>query len=705
MAEDLPAIELHCLGTPSVLVNGADAPTEVLWRKHLALLAYLAASPGRTRAREHLLGLLWPEKPQDRARHSLNEAIRRLRVALGRDRLLTRGDRTTLNGDGLDVDADRFAHTVERDPGAAVALWRGEFLEGLAVDDAPPFEDWLAAERGRYRALAVAAHLGVSDAALAGNRLDECRRAAEAALALEPCSEPAAGLLMRVAALSGDTAGALATYHRFREDFVARTGEAPGAELAGLAERIRSEEWRAPAAAGPSADPPLVGRGATHQRLFSGLDAALQGGGRCLVLVGAEGMGKTRLGAECLARAGLRGAQAVHARPLESDHDAPFSTVRALLASGLRRAPGAAGIDPLSRETLEHLEDSSFRPDGARVAEALSDLVRAVAEERPLVLAVDDAHLADDASLGALAAVCQHIAPARLAVVLTTAYSTERTPRALLGLMGRIGGDVAGEVIRLDPLTDDEMAELVRALAPWCTDADDAARLTRRLVYEAGGSPFLAVILLRDLDHMTTLKDDLLSWPPAKRTFEAPLPFSVPELARMAICATVSDLGEDARNVLVAASVGSLALDLSLVRALTDLEDARLEAAIDSLEQRRFLSYEHDRYVLATPLMQRVVRSEFLTPGKRRRFQLRALELLSQREDLESRVLRVELRASIDPGSDALLEALQTARAAREAGAERSARRALAAAERSASHADDEARRALDEALERLPPA
>ena len=83
-------IELRCLGPLEVRVDGGPPPAELLWRKHLALLVYLARSP-RGRARDHLMGLLWPEKDQDKARHSLNEALRVLRRVLG-DALVTEGD-------------------------------------------------------------------------------------------------------------------------------------------------------------------------------------------------------------------------------------------------------------------------------------------------------------------------------------------------------------------------------------------------------------------------------------------------------------------------------------------------------------------------------------------------------------------------------------------------------------------------------------
>ena len=47
-------------------------------------------------------------------------------------------------------------------------------------------------------------------------------------------------------------------------------------------------------------------------------------------------------------------------------------------------------------------------------------------------------------------------------------------------------------------------------MAPWCESAEDVDRLTRRLHYESGGSPFLAVTLLHGLENAPTLKDDLL---------------------------------------------------------------------------------------------------------------------------------------------------------------------------------------------------
>lgn len=62
MATALPSLALHCLGPPAVRVDGQDAPPDVAWKKHLALLVYLALSPDGTRSRNHLMGLFWAER-------------------------------------------------------------------------------------------------------------------------------------------------------------------------------------------------------------------------------------------------------------------------------------------------------------------------------------------------------------------------------------------------------------------------------------------------------------------------------------------------------------------------------------------------------------------------------------------------------------------------------------------------------------------
>src|SRR5258707_1027404 len=126
---DPPQLELQCFGAPNARLDGSAARPRVLWHKHFALLIYLELSPNRTRARTHLYSLFWPDKPEDQARQSLNTAVSRLRLDLGADRLTSAGNALTLADRALHVDAIQVEALLETDPGAALALLPGDFLE------------------------------------------------------------------------------------------------------------------------------------------------------------------------------------------------------------------------------------------------------------------------------------------------------------------------------------------------------------------------------------------------------------------------------------------------------------------------------------------------------------------------------------------------------------------------------------------------
>src|SRR2546428_13778840 len=189
----MPSLYCRVLGPVRVTVAGADAPAELLWRKHVALLVYLARSPRKSRTREHLVGLLWSDRDERQARHSLSEALRVLRRALGDERLLADVDQVRLAPDAVTLDCDRFAELCERrDWTTAAALVDGEFLEGLAIPEATDFENWLAAERAQWRAQALEALVQGVAAALARGDAAEAGRGGPPAGAARPPSQPPA---------------------------------------------------------------------------------------------------------------------------------------------------------------------------------------------------------------------------------------------------------------------------------------------------------------------------------------------------------------------------------------------------------------------------------------------------------------------------------------------------------------------------------
>src|SRR5256884_8576545 len=208
----LPFPHVYCrvLGPARVTVDDAPAPPELLWRKHLALLVYLARSPRKSRTREHLVGLLGSDRDEKQARHSLSEALRVLRQVLGDAAVQADVDQVRLAADGVTLDCDRFAALAERGEwDAAAALVEGEFLEGLALPGENGFETWLGAERALWRARGLDALVQCAEAQLARGETAAATRAALGAVGLDPTSEPAARAAMRALALARDRAAAL----------------------------------------------------------------------------------------------------------------------------------------------------------------------------------------------------------------------------------------------------------------------------------------------------------------------------------------------------------------------------------------------------------------------------------------------------------------------------------------------------------------
>jgi hypothetical protein len=624
--------------------------------------------------------------------------------------VISHGDTIGLAGGALELDVERFLHVVQEDAASAVEYLRGDFLEGFSVDDAAAFESWMSTERARLHSLATSCLLIQGETELAANRFSQALYAAKRALHLNEFLEPAANLAMRALALSGDATGAMATYHEFVERIDDEIGEAPGKELVALSQRIRNGRWQYVSSARSRNEPPLVGRASVCAKAFSLVEDALRGEASVLVLVSDPGMGKTRILDDCAKRAALSGAIVSVARPLASDHDARWSSLGLVVGGGLDSAPGLAGADPCALETLAAVVPTlaeRFEPgiprDTAHVASALESVLGSVADEQPVAVVLDDAHLADGASIEALGAVMRRFRETPIVLMVAADSSGHRGSAEFARLRASVGRDLKGTTISLKPLAIEDTGDLVRHLAPWCASAEDSDRLTRRLHYESGGSPFLAVTLLHGLEKAPTLKDDLLGWPQPKSTFESPLPFSIPDLARLAIIARISDLDDRSLKVLRAASIGGLALDLDLIEALAGISREELEEALDSLERHRFLVFDGARYVFAAPLFAQVIRGECLTHGQRQRLREHAIERLSDKGGLESRVLRVELMAKAHPGGGAFSEAVSVVRSAIETGAGRTARRALIAAERAARGLDESAVSVLEVLRSRLP--
>src|SRR5262249_49860924 len=103
--------------------------------------------------------------------------------------------------------AEGTAEAFER----AAALYQGELLEGLGVDE-PPFEEWLLAERERLRELALEALARLLAHQAKSPATERAIQTALRLLALDALEEPVHRTLMRLYARQGRRSAALKQY-------------------------------------------------------------------------------------------------------------------------------------------------------------------------------------------------------------------------------------------------------------------------------------------------------------------------------------------------------------------------------------------------------------------------------------------------------------------------------------------------------------
>ena len=293
-----------------------------------ALLAYLVLSPDRPHRREALAGLLWPESPERSARTNLRNALANLRQVI-RDHAVSppflHSTRQTIQFNGQSdywLDADAFEDLVALLPSTsvhleqAVSLVQGYFLEGFTLADAAPFEEWLLLRREHF-------HRQVIEALDRLAAIHERRGAYELALPhawrrveLEPWQEEGQQQLMRLLALTGRGAQALASYQTHRRALAEELGVEPDPETTRLYEQVCKGELELPTTA-PALDrdlqppsrlpgfleqeadpvelPVFVARERELAGLNASLDQALDGHGQVVFVTGGPGQGKTSL--------------------------------------------------------------------------------------------------------------------------------------------------------------------------------------------------------------------------------------------------------------------------------------------------------------------------------------------------------------------------------------------------------------------------
>lgn len=514
-------IRIKLLGRFTVERDGQEiAPASFGGRLARQLLRLLALQRGTLVVKELIADALWPDNPPADPAGNIEVLVSRIRRAIG-DRTLVRtgpGGYALADSDRCWVDAEAFLSAVQAGQAgltarpaarlasfrAALAIWRGEPLP----EDT--YADWAQPGRRRLQQAYLDALDGAATAALespgAVAAAGEAAAWAGQAVAGEPLREPSVLLLVRALAATGDRAGALAAFDRYRDRLAAETGLDPTPQ----AREIRQHTLEGRPARGQRAfsrmAPPASGRGSSPDRqdpflaredqgeecAFLGREeecaaiaaAAAGHGPRVVLVTGPSGIGKSTLLAEAARRADV---PLLAARAFAPDQHEAWSLAGRLLRQATAPLPDLSAVitgpeTAALREVIPGLARTSGTAvstldEGTRRALALQGSVGLVAAGRSRCLIVlDDLQWTDPTSLTLLGLLLRRLDGVSLVAAYRSDGGTSFDPAEALGVPGN-----QITALALGPLPDG----LIR-------DLFSDQLLAEAIIRQAGRTPFTA---------------------------------------------------------------------------------------------------------------------------------------------------------------------------------------------------------------------
>ena len=613
-------VEIRVLG--AVAVERAGVAETRRSRNHGAILGMLALHAGEAVDGDLLIDEAWGEKLPQNPRGALQIALTRVRAWLGERTapwITAAGGLYTLHlaRDAVDVlRFDRLAADALRGQDLACFeearhAWRGTPFPG---HDSERLSEARRTAEQRRRTLTV------RHARLLLER-DRPADVVDLLAGEDRLDEELSALLVRALRDGGRPRDAVETYLEVRRRLRDELDVEPGPELRSLYGSLVSR--RPPRARGQG--PEIVGRETVAQPILD----ALHDDGRMIVLQGRAGAGKSTVLRAVVHAATTRGARtATSAWGENAAPCAPWHEVAADL--GIRGAVPDRDLGPWLHDQLGRL-----------------------ARDAPLLLALDDAHRADTASLDVLRAVARRGLPAGVVVVVAArspdAVEHPHWDRALADLTGH---DVV-TTTELGPLAPDAVAALVRRRLAHLDPGDD---LTAAVAERSGG---LAL-------HVSALLDLLRRCVTSEEALRAVV--EVPGQVRAVVEHQAAQLPPPTRRAVEALAV-LRPIDLAGLAAVLGHRPLEVADALEVAVRAGLVAGECDRYVLRHDLDADGLRAG-VPPVRAAHLHLARLEALPDEADAFTVLRHTE-------GAATLLPAPRVATARADAGIESYRRRAM----------------------------
>ncbi len=577
-----PVLQIFLFGEPHLEYEGQRISLPQR-ESLLRLFVRLTLQAGQTLARKQLAFSLWPDVPESEALANLRRQLYLLRHILPAEMqglLLVLPQSVCWQNSPLCwIDVNEFEQSgasleaLEQ----AVALYRGDLA--LGVDD----DDFLIARRealrNRYLNFLKKLAEGYFERGEFARALERARRL----IALEPWDEEAVRLKMTLEAQTGNRAAAVATYQNLARELERELDTQPTPETMALYSDILHNRLARPSLSPKAAAPPFVSRKAELEHLSGLFRSLVNGQGRIVFISGLAGVGKTALLQEALRRlsedlgaAAPRVLWGTWLPPLRDSPPRPYAAWAQILNAA---APLLARSEQISPEWLNRLlplvPDLALlkhgllghsQPNADELRAALRQALHALALARPLILILEDAHWADDASLETLQALSETCPVLPLLILVT--HRLDDLPLPLVQLKRALRQRRALIELPLQTFTPDEARLFLKALL---REETLPPSLYEELTRYASGLPLLLREAAESIHHARGRRPTL------------------PTLSD-AIALRLGELSRAAREMLEAAALLGFAFSSRELQALLSWPESTFTATLDNLSASRFLT-------------------------------------------------------------------------------------------------------------------
>ncbi|MCB9134495.1 MAG: AAA family ATPase [Anaerolineales bacterium] len=599
----------------------SPAEATALRRKERVLLAYLAVQT-RPLPRQMLISLFFARADDPAA--ALRLSLSRIRRTLGSDIILTEGRTVQWNPRAGEVDHKTFVsvlndfatHSADA-LAAALAMYHGEFLTGLALEDAPEADLWLLQERAHLQTLYERGALELIRRQRLAGQWDTAIQQTRALLIHNPLLESAHAHLLWLYHQTGQP-DAARTHYEIWHHLAQEMGIPPSSELQQLAEGEHHPGTFSPT----RISAPFAGREVELRALHTCWQDAHKGQGRFILLEGEAGAGKSTL-VEHFAR--QFALPLLSGNSYETTRHLPYTPWTELLENTLNAASSKlVNLSVYSREAFARFlpgwgtrlgivrsELGFLATEGQEAShlyQAFTDGLYFLFEGAKPILFLDNLQWADEASLTLLHFTARRAFRDGWLIVgahrAATGGETSALNKMLEGLHPRV------ERFALSGLSVSAVTDLIALLWPQLP-SESRTKWATRLTEATGGNPFFISELLRELAQQEPEPESL------------PVPASIRDLVQHRL----QGLPSGGQRVLGALAV----LDVPATPAYLQKMSERLWGeTVDLLDegwQRGLLRVDGEQYAFAHDLVREAVLAG-VSPVRKRWLHKRAVEML-----------------------------------------------------------------------------